>query len=173
MAGDRGLAFVVIGLIGVSIFSLNARQNPTHNSNPTSDVRSLARAARNPLTATGTLKLAVERAGAVRQLVSQECRSIDSQLHNLVAPSFDFAGDMSRRDRAVYDYLARLPDTVTGRSYISYSLAPERWADRGQQPEQMVGVYPELKHLGRGEGFTERLLLVGDAAQAADAPPIE
>jgi len=188
MAGDRGLAFVFIGLISLSTLWIGRNHRAASESKTASvttanpptpgDARFLAKAVQQNL-AQGLLGDLARQKGSqtIRHLATSISVPTDSELRRLASlQGIKIPGAIDSENLAAYDYLASLAGETFDRKYTAYELRVHQLVAAELQREAALGRYPELKRFASENLPAEEqrlLLLENTAARLSAGGPIE
>jgi putative membrane protein len=180
MAGDRGLSFVVVGLITLSALwvTITRGSYPSRAANAAKDAAFLQFAAERHRAEVLIAELAMKRAttSALKQLAARMVADYAQRLGELNRIAFHkgirFPAGLNAADQASYDYLATLNASEFDQWYADHTLRRQNAALAEFQDEAAHGTQPEIKQFAKEMLVTveEHLRLIQDTtAQIAIA----
>jgi hypothetical protein len=169
MAGDRGLAFVIIGLIGASLFSRldSIRSRPPKRE----DAQFLSTVAGSSIGAITLGRLAEQRGGrAVRELgkkIAGDYRSFQDRLRSIAALNgFTVTAELDWHDRATYLYLSSLDGPTFDQEFTANLRARQKAHAAALRQEADHGVSLVIRQFAQ-----ETLWALPFEDAFADTPP--
>jgi len=157
MAGDRGLAFVVVGLISLStLWVANSRKLPirwelTASADQSQDTEFLESVIEQQSSAVLLGQLAMERAAttAIRQFaqtIIADSARLNAELKRIALfRGVTFPGELNAEDRASYEYLLSLSGAEFDQGYVHHALRRGNAALAQFQDEAAHGAHPEIQ----------------------------